>query len=261
MAEEQLDSALGKLQDIEKEIQQADSKVENFKTDLFRPIYERRRTYLMQVPKFWYVVFAQHEDFQEYIRLEDMPFLEKIDDLYVEFWTKPNKKVTIENVEIEVPSKGFDLTISFKGSNDLPDQSITKTFEWVLKEQGERNLESEPVKIKWPASMNGINPSLIRDKAKEENRAITSAEKKAYRLGMRSFFAFFSWTGKKPGKEFRNGEELAALIAEDIFPAALDYYVLAMPGLGDNEEEEDVESEEELDLSDLEEPDRKKQKV
>lgn len=267
---DELDTALEKLQGLEAEIQEADAQVEQFKAGLFAPIYDKRRSLMMKVPKFWYVVLAQHEDFQEFIRVEDMPYLEHIKDIFVKEWMKSDGKVIVQDEEIEVKRKGFTITIEFGQSNDLSPQTVVKDFEWELQGDGSKKLVSEPVDIQWPSSLNNINPTKIKDTAKAESRSITSAEKKSYRLGMRSFWAFFSWTGRKEGKEFRNGEELALCISEDIFPAALDYYVLAMPGLNEeNGEDEEIESGEELDLSDDEDDDEdnadhqplKKQKV
>lgn len=257
---DQLESALHSLQALEGEIQEADSKVEQYKQELFSSIYEKRSSLITQVPKFWYVVLAQHEDFQEFIRVEDMPYLENIKNIYVKEFLEDTEKVTIENEEFEIKKKGFTITIEFDSSKDLPAQTITKKFEWELQTNGSKKLISEPVKVQWPKSLNSINPDFIKSQAKKANRKISPEEKKSYRLGMRSFWAWFAWTGEKLGKEFRNGEDLALCISEDIFPAALDYYVLAMPGLGEeNGDEEEVESGEELDLSDDEEIDEEDQ--
>jgi hypothetical protein len=248
-----------KLQQIESEIQRADAKVEQFKNNLFTPIYHRRRKYLENIPKFWYVVFAQHEDFQEYVTVEDMKYIELITDLYVEFWDKTNIEENDEITKESLPKKGFTISISFKSSdsgkdNLIKDQTVTKSFEWIIDpESGSRQLQSTPVNFEWPNELKKIDPVFIKAHAKNESRSLTSDEKKKYRQGMRSFFSFWQWTGLKPGKEYRNGEDLATLIAEDIFPAALDYYVLAVPGFSgnaDNDNDEDEESGEELDLSD-----------
>lgn len=263
---DELETALEELQRMEVDVQQADARVEQFRADVFAPIYAKRRSLMKKVPKFWYVVLAQHEDFQEFIRVEDMSYLESISDIYVQEWVKSDGKAIIQDQEIDVKRKGFTLTIEFVESSDLTAQIIDKEFEWELQSDGSKKLISKPVEIQWPTSLNNINPQKIKDTVKAESRTMTSQEKKSYRLGMRSFWAFFSWSGQKEGKEFRNGEELALCISEDIFPAALDYYVLAMPGLNEeNGEDEEVESGEELDLSEDDDDDDesplKKQKV
>lgn len=257
-----VEKAFLKLQKIENEIQRADSQVEQYKNKIFTPIYSRRREYLEAIPKFWYIVLAQHDDFQEYISIEDMKYLELISDLYVEFWDETKFDSSDEITETTIPKKGFTITLSFKNVNDenkdnkIKEQTVKKRFEWVLDPMtGSRKLESDPVEIEWPIVLSNMDPVLLKKKAKDEGRPLTAEEKKKYRKGMRSFFSFWQWTGRKPGKEYRNGEELATLIAEDIFPAALDYYVLASPGLGGQDDDEDDESGEELDLSEQEEAD------
>ena len=76
---------------------------------------------------------------------------------------------------------------------------------------------------------------------------------------MKSFFAFFAWTGKKPGKEFRNGEELARLIVDDVYPYAVKDYTEALRG---DDDDEFTSEGEELDISDSDsdEPYKKKTK-
>lgn len=270
-----IEKSLNLLQKLESEIQNADAQVEQFKNKLFTPIYTKRRNLLNNIPDFWYIVLAQHEDFQEYISVEDMKYLELITDLFVDFWD--NTKIDADD---SLPQKGFDITVKFKNSdksdNKIKEQTIVKKFEWILDlETGSRKLKSDSVRMEWPEQLKSIDPLLIKEKIKTEGRKMTSDEKKKYRQGMRSFFSFFEWTGEKPGKEYRNGEELAMLICDDIFPGALDYYVLAAPGFGENgagnsdededDDEEDEETGEELDLSDEERdeetPNPKRQKI
>ena len=74
---------------------------------------------------------------------------------------------------------------------------------------------------------------------------------------MKSFFAWFEWTGTKPSKEFRSGEDLTRLILDDLFPNAVRYYAEALKN--DQESEEDSLEGEELDVSDTE-PAQKKHK-
>ena len=126
---------------------------------------------------------------------------------------------------------------------------------------GEEKLESSPVNIEWPKDLADINPQKIKEATKDSGMDVEA--KKKYREGMKSFFAFFSWTGLKPGKEFRNGEELARLVVESVFPYAVKYYTEALPA--DEEEDSDVGSAEgePLDISDNEDDERetKKQKM
>ena len=155
--------------------------------------------------------------------------------------------------------RDFDITISFKKNSMIEEQIVTKCFKVVVDDNGEEHLESQPVEITWPQELSKINPHLIKERT-NGGKNMTSDDKKKYRAGMKSFFSWFAWTGKKPGKEFRNGEDLANLISEDIFINALKYYIVALSNdSGEEDSEEDDSSEgEELDLSDVEVGQRKR---
>ncbi|VEU19481.1 DEKNAAC100391 [Brettanomyces naardenensis] len=236
-----LEKALSELQSIEKDQQELDKKVQKYRVELTKPLFEKRRKIILEIPKFWYIVLAQHEDFQEYIQTEDMKYLEFIKDIYVE-------KSVDEKGENEDP-KSFALTITFESPDaEIEDQTVTKYFySEVDPDTGYESIKSYKADVKWPQEFDNINPNLIKENRK--NDKWTHEEKKNYRIGMKSFFAFFGWTGSKEGKEYRYGEQLAEMLSEDIFPLAVDYYTLAAPGLGKNEEEEDADSSsEELDI-------------
>ncbi|AWU74999.1 hypothetical protein CAS74_003358 [Pichia kudriavzevii] len=252
------------LKNLEVVIQEAEAQVEKFKNNLFKPIYDKRREYIKKIPKFWYVVLVENEDFQEYVRVEDMKYIESISDIYVEYWDK-----TPTTQKINIPKKGFRITVQFDSSHatdyKIKSQTITKDFEWILdQEDGVRKLISTAAEIEWPQELQSINPQIIKQFAKDEGRSLTADEKKRYRQGMRSFFAFWGWTGRKAGKEFRSGEELATLIADTIFPIALDFYTMASVNDVQDGDSEDQISGEELDLSETEDPSEpmyKKQKI
>ena len=205
---------------------------------LTKSLFEERRNILANIPKFWYIVLAQHEDFQEYVQTEDMKYMEFIKDIFVE-------KMIDVNGKNDDP-KTYAVTFQFRSPDgEIENQKVTKYFYTeVNPASGYESVKSYKAEVKWPAEFEKINPILIKDRVKDGKW--THEEKKNYRIGMKSFFAFFSWTGKHPGKEFRYGEQLAEMLSEDIFPLAVDYYTLAAPGLNenDNEEEEDSSSEE-----------------
>ncbi|ODQ80418.1 hypothetical protein BABINDRAFT_166750 [Babjeviella inositovora NRRL Y-12698] len=232
-----LENTLVGLAGIEQEVDQAERDADIFRIKKTHPIYIKRRQLLLDVPKFWYIVIAQNEDFIDYIGPEDLKFLEFVKDIYVEYDVATNDEAT--------NPRDFSITFQFEAPHgEIAAQSVTKKFKTVMDEDNhEERLISTVASVEWPVELASITPHLIADK--------TSAEgKKKYRLGMRSFFAWFKWTGLKPGKEFRNGEELTRLIVEELFPYAVKYYTEAVPGL--NEDSED-ESSEELDLSGEEE--------
>lgn len=253
-----MDQALVSLQRLEVEQQQLDKKVQKYKIEITKPVFEKRRKVIANIPQFWYIVLAQHEDFQEYITTEDMKYLEFIKDIYVE-------KMVDKNGANDDPQT-FRITFQFEAPNgEIDSQTVSKYFYTETDgDNGFQSIKSHPVAIEWPKDLQKINPELV--KAHRVDHKWTPEQKKNYRAGMKSFFAFFEWTGLKEGKEYRYGEQLAEMFSEDIFPLAVDYYTLAAPGLG-NDDDDDAgdSSSEELDIDEDEdgdnEPEVKKQKI
>lgn len=237
-----LEKHLNALAECEIEFDKAENDAAIYRLKKTLGIYAKRREILKAIPQFWYIVLAENEDFSDYIRTEDLKFLEFISDIYVH-----HKVVDTYSAE---DAKYFSITMGFRDTENKPplikEQVIKKDFRTVVVD-GEEKLESEPVAIEWPHELKDINPAEIK---KSKDGALSAAEKKKYRMGMKSFFAWFAWTGRKPGKEFRNGEELARLIADDLYPYAVKYYSEALPGNG--ESGEDSSEGEELDLSESE---------
>ncbi|KAH3680114.1 hypothetical protein WICMUC_000515 [Wickerhamomyces mucosus] len=217
-----------------------------------------KSTHIQNLDRFWNIVLSQHPEFAEYIRSQDFTYLESIKDIFVS-WDAANSDDT------NVDPGNFSITFVFNGTDDFQEQTVVKNF-WIEKIDSEEavtkrkaskdasedenygnnfdeteRLVSEIAHIIWPKSYDTINPSKISDKKSSEG-------KKNYRAGMKSFFGWFKWTGRKPGKEFPHGEELAKLFSDDIFPNAVKYYTEAQrDGL---EEELDSDASEPLDLSD-----------
>lgn len=248
-----LEKCLINLADCEQKMDKAEKEAEIFRINKTQKIYEERRQILSNIPQFWYIVLAENDDFAEYITVDDLQYLETITDVYVHY------KVADTN-DIE-HFKDFTITIAFKdsGSEEHPiiqTQEVTKHFATII-EDGEEKITSEPVDVIWPKALDNINPKLIKTQSKGQ---LSVEDKKNYRSGMKSFFAWFNWTGTNPGKEFRNGEDLARLISENLFPYAVKYYTEALPN-GEQDEEEDFsdsEEGEELDISDEDEENEKK---
>lgn len=244
-----IEQNLLKLAECEKNMDKAEREAELFRLKKTQPIFNDRRQILKNIPKFWYIILAENDDFSDYISVEDLKYLESINDIHVEY-----KIAATDEKELKTP-KDFTIIISFKDEQQLqqplvPNQTITKEFH-VLVEDGEEKLVSKPVDVQWPSELQSINPKAIKQQHNNSIKEFTKEDKKNYRLGMRSFFSWFSWTGEKPGKEFRNGEDLTRLIIDDLFPYAVKYYTEALPGA--DEEGNDTSDPEELDLSEDEE--------
>lgn len=246
--------SLESLSAWEKEMDKVEKEADVYRLKLAQPMYAKRRSILKKIPKFWYIILAENDEFAEYASPDDLKYLEYIDDIYV------NHPVVEKGVEkTTINPRDFDITISFKKNEMIQEQSVTKSFKVAVNDNGEEHLESLFVEIKWPQELSKINPHLIKERT-NEGKSMTPDDKKKYRAGMKSFFSWFAWTGMKPGKEFRNGEDLANLISEDIFVNALKYYIVALSNeSGEEDSDEDDSSEgEELDLSDIEVEDKKR---
>ncbi|CAN3374116.1 hypothetical protein DIURU_000947 [Diutina rugosa] len=242
--EEALQKQFEKLAECETAMAKVDKEVEQFRIDKSAALFNQRRDIVREMPKFWYIALAEHEDFVDLIAMEDLKFLEDVKDIYVDY----------QDVD------HFTITFEFDGEL-VPKQTVTKKFT-VTTEDGEDKITSEAVAIEWPEELKEINPKLI----KEAKGADLSKEDKAnYRTGMRSLFAWFDWTGEKPGKEFREGDELARVLANDIYVNAVKYYTVALQDDGEDVEVDSSEGEE-LDLEDDDDDDddeqpKKKQKT
>lgn len=250
-----LEKCLVELASCEQEMDQAEKDAEVYRIKNTQKIYESRRQILKRIPQFWYIVLAENDDFAEYLAPEDLQYLETITDVYIH-----HKVVDTGDVK---HYRDFSITISFedKASEDhaiIIKQEITKHFSTVM-EDGEEKLVSEPAAVEWPHDLGSINPKLIKKRA--DGGDLSKDEKKNYRAGMRSLFAWFDWTGARPRKEFRSGDDLARLILDNIFPYAVKYYTEALPN-DDDDEFDSSEEGEELDISDDDsEPEPKKQKT
>ena len=237
---DQIDQSLLNLAQCESLMDSAERKAEIFRIKTTQPIFEKRRHILITIPKFWYIVLAENDDFSDYISVEDLKYLETIKEIHVHYDVADNEDTSDLTV-----NKDFSITITFDdvAEASVPPQTVTKHFVTSV-EDGEEKLSSKAVDVKWPQELDYINPGLI--KANKSKHDFSDDDKKNYRRGMKSFFSWFAWTGEKPGKEFRNGEDLTRLIIDDLFPYAVKYYTEALPGA--DEEDEDSSDPEELDI-------------
>lgn len=213
--------ALKQLAAVEADMAAAEREAERYRHAKTQPVYAARRAVLREIPSFWYVVLGENRDFTDYLGPADLQYLEYVVDVYCEW--------SVEEQE------GFALTFVFEcelGAMEL--QTVTKRF-WSRGDgSGGEELVSEAVEVVWPAA--ATDPKTV-DTAQKEGR-------RAYRAAMRLWFAWFAWTGKKPGKEFRDGEAMARLVADDVFPYAVKYYTEALGGEGDDESSEELDVDE-----------------
>lgn len=247
MTDEQLSKALAELARVEQAMGDAEKDVEIYRIKKTQGLYDARRAITSTIPNFWYIVLAENDDFAEYVRPEDLKYLEHISDIHVHHDVADHGDATrYRDFSINVTFGTIPSSDSGSDSSPVPAQTVTKKFSVELVD-GEDVLTSEPVDVAWPAELRDICPAIIR--ANKQGQ-YTLDEKKRYRQGMASLFAWFEWTGRRQAKEFKAGDDLARLIAEDLHPNAVRYYVAAVNS--DTASDESSEGDE-LDVSDEDE--------
>ena len=81
-------------------------------------MYAKRRSILKEIPKFWYIVLAENDDFADYISPDDLKYLEYIDDIYVYYPIVDDEAGHF---------KDFNITVTFGKNPYIPEQEITKS--------------------------------------------------------------------------------------------------------------------------------------
>ncbi|CDO92792.1 unnamed protein product [Kluyveromyces dobzhanskii CBS 2104] len=212
------------------------------------PVFKKRDELLKKIPFFWNIVLTQHSDFANYVRASDFKYFEAVKSIVVEPLALKDDtasprdfQVTIEFDDIEGDLSAQTITKVFKIENDVSKISVknNRTLEDDELDSELGFLTSEPVSLEWPNCYEKINPDLISDKSTLEG-------KKNYRTGMKTFFAWFRWTGLRPGKEFPNGDSLANLFNEELYPYCVKYYTEAQRDVMD---ESDTDSEDDSDAA------------
>lgn len=242
------------LAECEGEMAQVEKRVERYRLQQLGPMYAKRSQCIGDIPGFWSIVLSQHSDFANYIRASDFKYIDAITNIEI-------KWLILEDAGAD--PRDLAITFTFKQiEGDLAAQTVTKTFKVehdtskrltnsksAASEEDDLDQEagfltSTAVEIQWPKAYNEINPDLVKDRKSAEG-------KRNYRNGMKSFFGWFRWTGLKPRKEFPNGDGLANLFNEDIYPYCVNYYTQAQRDVldeSDDGSDSDGGSDEPLDL-------------
>ncbi|CCE62086.1 hypothetical protein TPHA_0B04160 [Tetrapisispora phaffii CBS 4417] len=246
------------LAESELKVDQIEKDVEEYRLSKMKPLYVERDLIIEKIPDFWKIVLSQHSDFANYLRASDFTYVDCIEDVKVNWETVDKFSITIKFSGIEGDFEAQTVTKHFSRQRVIDDGNTGRkgNEEEEEEEEGEL-LSSEVVDIKWPNKYDKINPDKIEDKKSNEG-------KKNYRTGMKSLFAWFRWTGLKPGKEFPHGDSFVTLFVEDLYPYCVKYYTEAQRDLEDENDDTGSEghsSEGELELENDDEPPAKKTKI
>ncbi|OLL22928.1 putative nucleosome assembly protein [Neolecta irregularis DAH-3] len=206
---------ISKLASIEEESDTVEQEILKYRTKLMTPVFEKRRQIAKETPMFWPTVFdAVDDEFASYVLPQDHPLISCINDLYVER-------------DLSEP-RTFTITFGFEENEYLEEKSLVLSKRFVYNEQDqEGSYSSEAVEILWKQGK----------KISHEKSSATP-----------SFFSLFSWEGKETDV-FDDGRQVAVLLADDIFPNAIQYFLQAFTdGQTDNLSDIDLLSDSDVEL-------------
>lgn len=191
------------------------------------PLYAKRREFTRQIPKFWPTVFDACELLSDYLNFEDLELLDCVKDLYVE--------------RSEDNPKNFTISLEFEPNKYLEDLKVEKKFNYLESESDDEESEgkyvSDPVALKWKKGKNLTRPGPTTQGS--------------------SFFNFFSFSGSGAG-DYKHGEDVALVLAEDIYPHALKFYADAGNDIEDEYDISEDDDEEDSDHEHGDEPPKKR---
>ena len=164
---------------------------------LLQPLYAKRSKLTSAIPRFWSTVLSIEDELLPYIKEQEADLLKSCYDLKIERMADP---------------RDFTLSMSFSKNAYLETSSLNLTKHFKF--EGGR-LTSNVVKLDWKAGK-----SIIQS-AQDENRL--------------SFFSLLAFTGTEeewndPDEEDPQLilEDMAMLLADEIYPHALSYFTDAL---------------------------------
>ncbi|KAH9947941.1 hypothetical protein B0H21DRAFT_736215 [Amylocystis lapponica] len=235
-----------KLQVVQRDIARMELVLERRAQEQLTPVYEKRRVVLKPISKFWAVALMNHSMFAMSAQHKaDQVALSYLEDVWVvrdpaesrcftlEFYFKENPFFSNSVLRKEYRHEPGPVALE-----DKPDADGITTA--MLQFSWERDVRPQSIKIDWKDDAKNLTKLHPR---------VTDEEDDTSEGG--SFFTFF--------EEEDDPFDIGVLIANDIFPEAIEYF-LGTAGT-DNESDEDEDSEDgEEDEIDLEKPRAKKQK-
>ncbi|KAF3927746.1 hypothetical protein ABW21_db0207687 [Orbilia brochopaga] len=256
----------GALGDLELEFEKAEVDILKFTLSKMTPLYTRRDAILQNVPAFWPTVVEVVPEFDQYIAPQDVPVVALI------------KNITVTRPRPNDEPREFILEITFDAEHNdwFTEKTLTKHFWWISNNSdGWSGMVSEPVEITWREGRDLTNGETARayaawkarkdggkgkGKAAAANGVAGKGKSVEERLagGQLSWFTWFAWIGRgrdadrhdedgegKADDAFEDGDELAIVIADDVYVNCVKYFLEALSG-GD-----DADSDSEMSVSEL----------
>ncbi|KAI5124389.1 hypothetical protein M0805_008274 [Coniferiporia weirii] len=213
------------------------------------PVYAKRRDFVKTVPKFWPVALMNSPTFSLHVQhADDRKALIALEDIWVERDPAESRAFTLEFHFGENPffsdkvlKKEYKFMAPPALKTETPDEhGITESmleFDW------ERDVAPQATKISWKSD--AVNLTKLYPRVLEDDDVSDPG----------SFFNFF----EKEADPF----DIGLVIANDIYPEAVDWFTgKAGDGLdlSDEEDSEDEEDDDDAEEIDLEKPEPKKQR-
>ncbi|KAJ3413615.1 hypothetical protein HDV05_007759 [Chytridiales sp. JEL 0842] len=191
-----------------------------------QPIYDQRDALIKKVPGFWSDVLLSHPFLGSMIQPSEAPILNHLISL----------KASTEN-----NGKHIKVTLTFEKNPYFEETVLVKE----VKVDDEVEIKSEPVKITWKAGKNPSKESSSPDAKTGDKRkkGHTHADGEECEDDHDSP-SFFNWLQGTDDVDAEQDAEIATMIADDLYPNAVEY------AFGTEESDEDGDAEEDLNSED-----------
>ncbi|KAF4572614.1 hypothetical protein EYR40_004310 [Pleurotus pulmonarius] len=237
-----------KLTAMQKSLARTELALERVAQQKLNAAYAKRREIVKSIPKFWPVALMNNEMVAVHIQHSaDQLALSYLEDLWVERDKAEPRCYTIEFYFKENPyfsdsvlKKEYKYVPPPAAADETPDEDgITESsldFSW------QRDVSISAVKINWKDDSKNLTKLYPREKDEDDDIPADPG----------SFFNYF--------EHEEDSFETGMVIANEIFPEAIEYFLGTAEGQEDDSEDEDSEDDDAEEI-DLEKPRTKKRKV
>ncbi|KAH9968756.1 hypothetical protein BC827DRAFT_1257757 [Russula dissimulans] len=245
------DAEEGILNEYQKKIQRVELILERRAQANLTPVYQERREALKKIPKFWPVALLKHSLFALQAQHDaDRLALSHLKDVWVARDPREPKVFTLEfyfqenpYFSDEVLKKEYKFVPSNAAADEEPDaDGITPS---MLEFSWERDVSAQATKINWKDESKCLTKLYPPHLDEDDGETM---------VDQGSFFNFFEVA--------RDYHDLGVVIANEVFPDAIEYFRGDAGGdeLYSDEEDEESDEEDENEEIDLEKPRAKKVK-
>ncbi|KAG0173268.1 hypothetical protein DFQ28_011179 [Apophysomyces sp. BC1034] len=202
---------------LEDQTNKVNDEIQAYSRKLMQPVWEQRREIVKKIPHFWAEVFGNHSFFSMSFSQSDLEAMEKMTDFHVEYdENKPDYR---------------KITATFEKNPVFKNGTLTKEF--TLEEDEGKVLSKSTIEYH-----SGKEPSKKRKAPSGDDEDFDDFPT-----------SLIEWFGD-------DDVRIGAILSEDVFPGAMDYYQNDEESLGDDDDEEDLGSDDDED----DEPPAKKSK-